>query len=84
MLVGVPGGLSLFHLPPHARVLTLMSTLWTSCQAMSLQPWLRAFTGMLASAYQLRFTTWAYVPEGDACCTRVVVTMPTAFPAAPP
>lgn len=57
VLVGLPceGSVPALLLPCAA--LTLMSTLWTSCQAMSLQPCCRASWGMLASAYHSRFTT---------------------------
>lgn len=36
---------------------------------------------MSASDSQSRCAVHAYVPAGDACVTRVVVTMPVAFPA---
>lgn len=47
---------------------------------MSWHPSSSALVGMSLSEYQLRFTTWAYVPAGEACCTLVVVTTPTDFP----
>ena len=60
--------------------LTSMSTFVTICVAMSMQPCWRALGGRSASLYQLRLTECAQAAAGEACCTRVVVTIPTDLP----
>lgn len=62
------------------ETLTSMSVFLMSCEAMSVQPSLWAATGMLASLYHVLLALWAYVAAGVACCTLVVVTIPTDLP----
>lgn len=65
----------------HSKFLhTSMSKLVTSWVAISTHPFLTALEGRSASLYQLRLTECAYAAAGDACWTRVVVTIPTDLP----